>query len=164
MSGQQGHRVGIESNGVLVSGTDNQWIVPAGLRARLAGLVARYTLASAVALAADTGSFLAMLHAGVPPVTAAAIGFILGIAVHWLVSSRVFFVEDVAADARDRGRQRTQFIAVSLIGLALTTVIVGVAAHLGINPRFAKLVAVVVSFVTTSGLRHIFVFRQPALA
>jgi len=41
---------------------------------------------------------------------------------------------------------------------------VGGASALAFNPRLAKLIAVGVSFITTSGLRHLFVFRQTALA
>lgn len=128
------------------------------------GTLARYVASSAIALAADTATFLALLQGGMAPASAAAIGFMLGVAVHWVVSSRVLFVADVAAPGPERRRQRALFVAAALVGLALTTGIVGSAALLHINPRLAKLVAVACSFVTTSALRHLFVFRPSALA
>jgi len=139
-------------------------LTPATLRPLLTGTVARYVSSSMVALCADTASFLAFLQFGMSPALSAATGFLLGIAVHWLVSSRVMFADDVAARGPDRRRQQALFVASALVGLALTTIIVGGAASFAINPRLAKLVAVGVSFVTTSGLRHLFVFRQPAMA
>ena len=137
---------------------------PVPLRALLTGTVARYVSSSAVALCADTGSFLVFLQLGMAPALAAATGFMLGIMVHWLVSSRVMFADDVASAGPERRRQQVLFVAAALVGLALTTVIVGGASAYAINPRWAKLVAVAVSFITTSGLRHLFVFRQSAAA
>jgi len=137
-------------------------LAPAQMRPLLTGTIAKYVSSSAVALCADTGSFLIFLQLGMSPALAAATGFLLGIVVHWLVSSRVMFADDVAAAGPERRRQQVLFVASALVGLALTTLIVGGAATFGINPRWAKLVAVAVSFVTTSGLRHLFVFRQPA--
>jgi putative flippase GtrA len=137
---------------------------PIPLRPLLTGTFARYVCSSAVALCADTGSFLVFLKLGMTPALAAATGFMLGIGVHWVVSSRVMFAADVAAAGPERRRQQVLFVAAALVGLALTTVIVGGAAAYAFNPRWAKLVAVGVSFVTTSGLRHLFVFRQPAAA
>lgn len=154
------------SNGIAVEirpwRTVMMELAPAQLRPLLTGTIAKYVSSSAVALCADTGSFLIFLQLGMAPALAAATGFLLGIVVHWLVSSRVMFANDVAAAGPERRRQQVLFVASALVGLALTTVIVGGAATIGINPRWAKLVAVAVSFVTTSGLRHLFVFRQPA--
>ncbi len=137
-------------------------LAPAPLRPLLTGLVARYVSSSLVALCADTGSFLVFLQLGMAPAAAAASGFMIGIAVHWLVSSRVMFAGDLAAAGPDRRRQQVLFVAAALVGLILTTGIVGTAAAMAFNPRLAKVVAVGVSFVTTSALRHLFVFRQPA--
>jgi putative flippase GtrA len=162
--------VGSDMNGFSsgIAATGRPWremmlgLTPAPLRPLLTGTVARYVGSSAVALCADTGSFLVLLQLGMAPAPAAASGFMLGIAVHWLVSSRVMFADDVAAAGPERRRQQVLFVAAALVGLVLTTAIVGFAAAYAINPRWAKLVAVGVSFVTTSGLRHLFVFRQTA--
>ena len=47
----------------------------------------------------------------------------------------------------------------ALVGLGVTTAIVGGGSALGIDPRLAKLAAIVVSFQTTYLLRRHIVFR-----
>ncbi len=140
--------------GLAVQG-GRSWAVPA----LLTGTFARYVAASVIALAADASSFFVMLHAGLAPALAAASGFAVGIVVHWLVSSRVMFATGVMAAGPERRRQQALFLASALLGLGLTTLIVGVGAHVAINPLLAKAVAVAVSFGTTSRLRYLYVFR-----
>lgn len=135
-------------------------MTPAPLRPLLTGLFARYISSSVIALGADTGCFLIFLQLGMSPALAAASGFMVGIVVHWLVSSRVMFASYVAATGAERRRQQAMFLATALLGLGLTTGIVGGAAAMAINPRLAKLVAIAVSFTTTSGLRHLLVFSK----
>ncbi|WP_353228638.1 GtrA family protein [Novosphingobium sp.] len=139
----------------------NRAKAPAVLANLLTGTFARYLSASVVALGADAGSFLVLLNAGMAPAPAAAAGFMLGIVVNWLVSSRVMFAASVAVAGPERRRQQALFLASAMVGLVLTTVIVGWGASHAINPRLAKLVAVGVSFITTSGLRHVLVFGKP---
>ena len=119
----------------------------------------RYILASVGALAADMGSFLGLLQLGVPAVLASALGYALGIVVHWLLSSRHVFSDQLATGGLDRTRQKAMFVASALIGLALTTAIVGTASVYGMEPRLAKLCAIVVSFTATWLLRKKVVFR-----
>lgn len=123
----------------------------------------RYTLVSAIALAADTGSFLVLLALGAAAMPASAVSYTLGIGVHWLMSSHVVFSDTLADPGAERNRQKLFFTGAALVGLALTTLIVGAATHLGVNPRLAKLVAIGVSFTTTWCLRRWFVF-EPARA
>ncbi|MGX7925039.1 GtrA family protein [Tsuneonella sp. HG094] len=120
----------------------------------------RYGLASVGALAIDVGSFLAALAAGVAPVAASALGYSIGIMTHWLLSSRAVFADSVAERGPDRTRQKALFVGSALIGLALTTAIVGVADAGGLDPRLAKLAAIVVSFAATWMLRNRVVFRR----
>jgi len=119
----------------------------------------RYALASVGALAVDMGSFLALLNAGVPAMPASALGYALGIVAHWLLSSRAVFADQVAAGGMARTRQKAMFVVSALIGLGITTTIVGAATVGGIDPRGAKLVAIVVSFSVTWLLRKRVVFR-----
>jgi putative flippase GtrA len=133
------------------------------MRAFLTGTFARYLSASVVALGADAGSFLALLHMGVAPASTAALGFVVGIVVNWVVSSRVLFADCVAETGPERRRQQVLFLVSALVGLVLTTAIVAAGASLMIDPRLAKLVAVGVSFVTTSGMRHVLVFTRARL-
>lgn len=122
-------------------------------------VLVRYILASVGALAVDMGTFLALLSAGVPPVAASAMGYGIGIMVHWILSSRKVFAEQVAESGIARTRQKAMFVVSALIGLGVTTLIVGGASAAGLDPRAAKLCAIVVSFAVTWLLRKRVVFR-----
>jgi len=124
----------------------------------------RYMLASVGALAVDMGSFLALLSLGLIAAGASAVSYSLGILAHWLLSSRTVFHDTVAPGGPERTRQKAMFVISALLGLALTTAIVGGADFAGIDPRLAKLVAIVASFMLTWMLRSKLVFRSPGLA
>lgn len=120
--------------------------------------VLRYLVASALALTVDLGSFLALLQLGAAAASASAAGYALGIVAHWLISSRKVFTDGVAARGPQRTRQKALFVISALIGLALTTAIVGGATLAGLDPRLAKLIAIVASFTATWLLRSRIVF------
>ena len=127
-------------------------------------LLVRYLGASVIALGGDLACFLVLLRLGLTPAPAAALGYGLGIAVHWLVSSRKVFIGSVASPGAARTRQKALFVGSALIGLAVTTAVVATASALGLDPRLAKLVAVGASFTITWLLRDSVVFRKPAAA
>ena len=119
-----------------------------------------YAGASVLALATDSGLFLALLDGGLSPMAASSIGYVVGILVHWLISSRLVFADGTAARGSDqRRRQKALFVGSALIGLAITTGIVGGGVAAGIDPRIAKLIAIIISFQTTYLLRRHVVFR-----
>lgn len=120
----------------------------------------RYLAASAGALAVDIGSFLALLSLGVLAAPAAAAGYSLGILAHWLLSSRAVFSDTVAPRGLQRTRQKALFVASALMGLALTTAIVGTGDLAGLDPRVAKAIAIGASFTLTWLLRSRIVFRS----
>lgn len=119
----------------------------------------RYILASVGALAVDMGCFLLLLATGTGAVVASALGYAAGIAAHWLLSSRAVFTGHVAPRGQGRMRQKTLFVLSALLGLALTTAIVGAGELAGLDPRLAKLVAIGVSFLATWLMRSRIVFR-----
>jgi putative flippase GtrA len=120
----------------------------------------RYVAASALALATDGGLFLLLVAGGMHAVSASATGYIAGIGVHWLISSRIVFADGVAdRGTGERTRQKGMFILSALIGLAITTGIVGLATASDIDPRIGKLAAIIVSFQATYMLRRHIVFR-----
>jgi putative flippase GtrA len=128
--------------------------------ARLRDIVfLRYLIASALALAVDMGAFLALLALGGPAVLAAMSGYGLGIVTHWLLSSRTVFTQGVAARGPERSRQKALFVGSALVGLALTTAIVGAAGIIGLDPRLGKILAIGASFAATWLLRERIVFR-----
>ncbi|MBB5984152.1 GtrA family protein [Sphingobium lignivorans] len=118
----------------------------------------RYGVASLAALVCDVGLFVLFLHAGLTPALAAALGYGIGIAVHWLMSSRLVFPDCAAPPGPERLRQQGLFVGSALAGLALTTVIVSLGHLLGLLPIFAKLMAIVISFQVTWLLRRSIVF------
>lgn len=124
----------------------------------------RYMLASVGALAVDMGSFLVLLSIGVIAAGASAISYSLGILAHWLLSSRTVFHDTVAAKGIERTKQKAMFVISALLGLAVTTAIVGGGDFAGLDPRLAKLVAIVASFALTWMLRSKLVFRTAGLA
>lgn len=119
---------------------------------------ARYIAASVGALGADIAVFMALLASGLSASIASALGYAVGIGAHWLLSSRAVFTTRVADDRETRRKQKALFIGSALVGLALTVSVVGLGDMLGLDPRLAKLVAIVVSFQTTYLLRKTIVF------
>ncbi|AXU20788.1 GtrA family protein (plasmid) [Novosphingobium sp. THN1] len=122
-------------------------------------MLLRYLLASVGALAVDIGSFLALLAMGTAPVIASASGYSLGIVAHWLLSSRTVFTDTVAAERGARTRQKALFVGSALVGLALTTLIVGAGTSAGLDPRHTRIVAVLFSFTASWLLRKRIVFQ-----
>jgi putative flippase GtrA len=118
----------------------------------------RYVGASVVSLGMDFCIFMAALSLGVPPALAAATGYLSGIVCHWAISSRLVFAAQVAASAGGRRQQQVLFVLSALVGLGITTGIVGLGSRYGLDPRIAKGVAVVVSFQATYVLRRKLVF------
>ena len=105
------------------------------------------------------GLFLALLTTGLAAAPASALGYSIGIVTHWLISSRAVFVGRVAERGPDRTRQKALFVGSALVGLALTTLIVGSGEMAGFDPRLAKIVAIGASFAATWLLRSKIVFR-----
>ncbi|OBV11074.1 GtrA family protein [Erythrobacter dokdonensis] len=120
----------------------------------------RYLAASVGALAVDVSVFFACLALGVAAGPASALGYSLGVVAHWLMSSRAVFHQGVAAQGRERTMQKVLFVVSALAGLALTTLIVTLADRAGIDPRLAKLPAIIASFALTYILRAMVVFRE----
>jgi putative flippase GtrA len=120
---------------------------------------ARYLAVSAMALAADSALFLLLLGGGMTALGASATGYLSGIFVHWAISSRLVFADHAATrGSPERNRQKMLFAGAALIGLAITTGIVGGGTALGLDPRLAKLIAIAVSFQSTYLLRRHVVF------
>ncbi len=118
----------------------------------------RYVGASAFALGGDLVIFLLLLHGGMAAAPASAIGYICGIALHWLISSRFVFGREASRLTEVRNRQKLLFVGSALLGLGVTVGIVGLGHAMGIDPRAAKLVAVLVAFQLTYMLRKTIVF------
>ena len=121
-------------------------------------LYTRYIGASVASLGVDFAIFMTALALGVTPALAAAGGYAAGIACHWLISSRFVFAGQVALDGAARRGQQGLFVLSALVGLGITTAIVGLGSRFGLDPRIAKGLAIVVSFQATYLLRKKVVF------
>jgi putative flippase GtrA len=126
------------------------------LAARL--MLARYLLASIVALCADTALFLALSDRLMPPAWAAGAGYAFGIVVHWLLSVRYVFAGQVAG--RGSAAQRLQFLLSALLGLGVTTGVVALATGAGAPALPAKMAAVAISFTLVYLVRKHVVFAH----
>lgn len=127
---------------------------------RVASLTySRYVVASALSLGLDMAAFVLLLGAGLPAMAGSALAYCLGIVAHWLLSTRFVFADGMAASGAERARQKGMFLGTALLGLMLTTLIVGAGAHLGLDPRLAKVAAVAISFQATWFARRMAVFR-----
>jgi len=121
----------------------------------------RYLVVSVAALAVDLGLFLAFLPLGMLSMVASAIGYSAGIIVHWFLSSRKVFGDRVSdKGTSERTQQKAMFVMSALLGLAITTAIVGAGDALGFDPRIAKIIAIGVSFQLTYMLRNVIIFRS----
>jgi putative flippase GtrA len=118
----------------------------------------RYVGASAVALAGDMALFNLFLLADWEPAAAAAASYAAGIVIHWLISSRLVFVEGAQTAGMDRVRQKGLFLGSAFVGLGLTVAIVWAGDRAGLDANLAKLAAIGVSFVATYVLRKTLVF------
>jgi len=119
----------------------------------------RYVMASVGALAVDVAAFLGLMAASVAAAPASAAGYSLGILAHWLLSSLAVFLDSLDDTGLARTRQKALFVISALVGLGLTTLIVGAGDHAGGDPRVAKAAAIVVSFLATWLIRSRIVFR-----
>jgi putative flippase GtrA len=121
----------------------------------------RYVVVSVGALAVDMGVFLALLQTGMASAVAAALGYSVGIATHWTLSSRKVFADRVSdRGTRERTQQKAMFVVSALLGLVVTMSIVGFGDAVGLDPRIAKMIAIGVSFMLTYFLRNILIFRS----
>jgi putative flippase GtrA len=118
----------------------------------------RYIGASVISLMLDFGVFTAALSVGMSPAIAAATGYIAGILCHWAISSRLVFASQLAASCAGRRQQQALFFLSALVGLGITTGIVGITVRNGLDPRLAKAAAIVVSFQATYVLRRKVIF------
>jgi putative flippase GtrA len=78
-----------------------------------------------------------------------------------MLSSRKVFQDRVSErGTRERTQQKAMFVVSALLGLVLTMVVVGAGEMVGIDPRIAKVFAIILSFVLTYFLRNVVVFRD----
>jgi len=121
----------------------------------------RYLGASAVALAADAGVYVALIRgAGVDYLVAAPAAFALGLAVIYVISTRWVFARRRLSDARV---EFAIFATIGVVGLCLNQLVIyaGVA-HLGVSAEAAKLASVSLVFGFNFVSRKLLLFTGSA--
>lgn len=118
-----------------------------------------YGMASAVALLADWGVLLALTRMGLNYLPASAVGFLLGMAVAYVLSvAFVFRVRPIL----DRRREFVGFLAVGLAGLLLTQGLMAFWVEaLGLAPGLAKAPTAGIVFLFNFSVRRALLFRGP---
>lgn len=119
---------------------------------------ARYFGASVIALLVDLFIYSGAIMASIVPSLASAIGYSVGIIVHWMVSSNFVFIGKKREGAKLQ-LQRALFAGSALLGLGITISVVKILSDVGTGPLIAKLCAVIVSFVAVYAIRKWGVFR-----
>lgn len=118
-------------------------------------MFARYMLASACALCADMALFLALSGIGISPSIAAFAGYVNGLVLHWMLSTRFVF-----GTAEATHGQRAAFAASALLGLGITVTMVASLCAMGLTPALAKLLSIPVSFVAVYAIRKYGIFAR----
>ncbi len=118
----------------------------------------RYLAASVVALLFDLSVFALGISLDFAPAFASAIGYCIGIVVHWLVSAQYVFVGK-RRDGVALQLQRALFAGSALVGLGITVGVVALSSVVGVSAIAAKGIAVAISFFAVYALRKWGVFR-----
>jgi putative flippase GtrA len=114
---------------------------------------AMYSIVGAIAFSIDYSIFLAIFSL-VGPYVANVLGICAGIAISFTLNSRYNFRRRDAVM-----RRATKFVAVALFGIALSSVIIALLIHQSLDPRLAKVVAMLVVFTVQFALNALWTFR-----
>lgn len=127
--------------------------------AGIAGEGSRYLAASALALAIDFTTYVALIRlAGVPYLVAAPIGFALGLAAIYALSVRWVFARRRLADARV---EFVVFASIGIAGMALNQAVIFAAVEwLALSYEPAKMVSAAAVFCFNFGLRKLLLFTR----
>jgi putative flippase GtrA len=117
----------------------------------------RYLVVSAVALGCDLSIYAMGLKASLAAAAAGALGYSGGLMIHYMLST--FWVFPDPEGRRGTAATLVKFVATGLLGLALTTGLIGTLTGAGLCGAYAaKIVAIAVSTVTVFAVRRAYVF------
>lgn len=125
--------------------------------------VSAYVVVSAVALVVDLAVFQWLIQTGLRPKLAGIAGYLCGLALHYVLSSR--FVFDTTGSLKSATQRRVEFFLSGLVGVMITWTVIWVATEALLLPSLvAKLAAVGISFVIVFVIRRQIVFAARPLA
>jgi putative flippase GtrA len=131
--------------------------------AELIAEVGGYLAVSVVALGVDFAIYWLLLELFAKAFVPAAVGYAVGLVVHYLLASRLVF----AARLKGRGIAEetptfAKYAVTGIAGLAMTAAIVGIATDiLGWNAFWSKVLATGFAFVAVYLMRRYAVFAAP---
>jgi putative flippase GtrA len=131
--------------------------------ARLMPELSYYTIVSVVALGVDLVVFNGLVFADMRPALAGAVGYAIGMVVHFVLSSRYVF--DTSGSEKTNARRFGEFALSGAVGLAITWALIHLATDVAHLPAmFGKIAAIGTSFIVVFLLRRGIVFagRAPA--
>ena len=132
-----------------------------GALLRLGGESLRYLIVSTVALGCDVAVYAGLLLSGTRAAAAGAVGYAIGLIVHYALSARWVFPD--AKGTRRTAPTLVKFVATGLIGLATTAAIIDGLTRNHVADAFsAKGAAVVTAYVIVFLLRRTYVFAAGA--
>lgn len=118
----------------------------------------RYLFVGGLAFCADAGSLFLMERAGLHYLLAAAVAFLIGLTVNFLLSKRFIFTED-----SKRVGRTGEFVAYGLIGLAglgITELIMYLFTSVfGVYFMLSKIISTIIVFLWNFGARKLFLYR-----
>lgn len=131
----------------------------------LARQFAGYVAVSGTALAVDVAVYWSLFKSIRIAAVAAAGGYLFGVLVHYMLSSRVVFASRLGArGVAAEAPVLAKFFAAGGAGMLVTVTTVGVLADiLGMHALVAKLMAAGLSFVTVFTVLRAFVFNSPSV-
>lgn len=123
----------------------------------------RYACVSALALALDISVFVLARHGDfMSPPLAGALGYAMGLLLHYVLSVR--FVFDAAAPLKARRRLFAEFVASGLLGVFITWSIIHIATGgFGLGAGAAKVLAIAISFLGVFIVRRTIIFAGNAV-
>lgn len=119
----------------------------------------RYLLASAIALAADAGIYIALIRVGgVYYLMSAPIGFAVGVTIIYLLSTRWVFRERRLSNAR---KEFVIFVVIGILGLLLNELIIFIGVErVALSYELAKLASAGIVFGFNFSARKLLLFTR----
>ncbi len=119
----------------------------------------RYLVASVVALGVDSALLFAGVALGVPAWLAGAASYLAGLVLIYQLSTRWVFSH---REVRDPRKEFAVFAALGLVGLALNSATLHVAASAGVMLPVSKAIAAAIGFVSNFACRKALLFTVAA--
>ena len=129
--------------------------MPPKTLSRTLRILPRYSLVSLLCLAVDSALYAVLIMAGAPISISAALGYLFGLIVSYMILTRIGINEE----RNKQLQKRTIFAATGLFGVFITySSALITSTYLSANPIVVKLFSVALSFIAVYILRAKYVF------